>query len=148
VPPNYDSIYPLDRLCFVLLSSFNHGYAIVSRECLSYPHLFRSLPFMGHVHWDKLEVTSDERGTSMLPLELQRSLPIPRDSVASRRPSLMRFTIYLKRRTSHQPSYIARNLAVFSIQVELSSSPLACQREGKRSFHQPYRLISGFGHHC
>lgn len=73
----------------------------------------------------------------MMPPELQRSLPILRDSAASRLPSLMLFTIYLKRRTSHQPNYTARNLAVFFIQVELSSSLLAYRREGKRSFQLP-----------
>lgn len=73
----------------------------------------------------------------MLLPEPQRSLPILRDSAANRLLSSMLFTIYLKRRTSHQLSYTARNLAVFSIQVELSSSPLAYQREGKRWFHLP-----------
>lgn len=61
----------------------------------------------------------DEKVTDMRVLELQKSLPTPRNSGESPRPLSMQSTIYLRKRISRRLNCIAPNPVDFSIRGAL-----------------------------
>ena len=103
--------YPLGYLFCLLLSASNHGYSVVSWMSLS--HGTRSY-CSGFGYCIAIGILCVLQLTWSY-LELQKSLPTPRDSGESHQPSSMQSMICPKKRILPQLSCIARNLVDYSI---------------------------------